>query len=143
MREERIGLSQRERDGLRVLHEIEGRHLKQVEAAVRLKLSVRQLRRVQRRWRAEGDGGWVHRARGRVSNRRIPEALRSRVLREVGRRYADFGPTLAGEKLAQGGLKLSRERLRKLMMEAGFWKPRRQRLKSVHVWRERRAAFGE
>jgi hypothetical protein len=50
---------------------------------------------------------------------------------------------LAGEKLAEGGLKLSRETLRKLMMEAGFWKPRRQRLKSVHVWRERRAAFGE
>jgi len=143
MTEERIGLSQRERDRLRVLHEVEEKHLKQVEAAARLKLSVRQVRRVQRRWRAEGDGGLVHRARGRVSKRKIPEALRSEVLREVGQRYADFGPTLAGEKLAAGGLKLSRETLRKLMMEAGFWKPRHQRLKSVHVWRQRRAAFGE
>jgi transposase len=143
MREERIGLSPRERDRLSVLQEIEGRHSKQVEGAARLKLSVRQVRRVQVRWRAEGDGGLVHRGRGRVSNRKIPESLRSRVLREVGRRYADFGPTLAGEKLAEQGLKLSRETLRKFMMEAGFWKPRRQRLKSVHVWRERRAAFGE
>ena len=143
MREERIGLSQRERDRLRVLQEVEGRHLQQVEAAARLKLSVRQVRRLQRRWRAEGDGGLVHRGRGRVSNRKMAEALRSQVLEEVRQRYADFGPTLAGEKLAEQGLKLSRETLRKLMMEAGFWKPRRQRLKSVHVWRERRAAFGE
>ena len=143
MREERIGMSQRERDRLRVLQEVEGRHLQQVEAAARLKLSVRQVRRLQRRWRAEGDGGLVHRGRGRVSNRKMAEALRSQVLEEVRQRYADFGPTLAGEKLAEQGLKLSRETLRKLMMEAGFWKPRRQRLKSVHVWRERRAAFGE
>jgi transposase len=143
MSEERIGMSQRERDRLRVLQEVEGRHLRQVEAAARLKLSVRQVRRLQRRWRAEGDGGLVHRGRGRVSKRKLPEALRSQVLEEVRRRYADFGPTLAGEKLAEQGLKLSREALRQLMMEAGFWKPRRQRLKSVHVWRERRAAFGE
>ena len=52
---------------------------------------------------------------------------------------ADFGPTLAGEKLAEHGLKVSRETLRKLMIEAGFWKPRGQRLKAVHVWRERLA----
>jgi transposase len=143
MSEERIGMSQRERDRLRVLQEVEGRHLQQVEAAARLKLSVRQVRRLQRRWRAEGDGGLVHRGRGRESKRKLPEALRSQVLEEVRRRYADFGPTLAGEKLAEQGLKLSRETLRKLMVEAGFWKPRHQRLKSVHVWRERRAAFGE
>jgi hypothetical protein len=61
----------------------------------------------------------------------------------VGQRYADFGPTLAAEHLAQEGFAVSRETLRKWMTQAAFWRPRRQRVKKIHVWRERRACFGE
>ena len=58
MEQERINLSsQRERDRLRVLHELEQGHLPQREAARRLRLSDRQMRRLQTRWRQEGDGG--------------------------------------------------------------------------------------
>jgi hypothetical protein len=64
-------------------------------------------------------------------------------LGEVKRRYVDFGPTLAAEKLATQRLRVSRETLRKWMVEAGFWRARRKRLRAVHVWRERRAARGE
>ena len=61
MGEERLEMSERERERLKVLHEVQGGHLTQVEAGWRLKLSVRQLRRVLRRLEAEGDGGliWV------------------------------------------------------------------------------------
>ena len=38
---------------------------------------------------------------------------------------------------------MSRETLRKWMVKAVLWRPRRQRVKKVHVWRERRASFGE
>ena len=58
-------------------------------------------------------------------------------------RYADFGPTLAAEHLAQEGLPVSRETLRKWMVKASLWCPRAQRIKTIHVWRERRASFGE
>jgi hypothetical protein len=71
------------------------------------------------------------------------EAVQQRVMAQVRRRYADFGPTLASEHLARQGLRVSRETLRQWMMQAGLWTPRRQRLEAVHVWRERRAAFGE
>ncbi len=40
METERITLSQRERDRLKVLHEVQQRHLTQVEAAARLKVTV-------------------------------------------------------------------------------------------------------
>jgi transposase len=143
MREERIELSQRERERLKVLHEVERGHLKQVEASRRLGLSTRQVRRILQRVKEEGDQGIVHRGRGRPSNRKIPVGRRERMMAEVRRRYADFGPTLAAEKLAGQGHRVSRETLRQWMREAGLWKPRRQRLKAVHVWRERRAAFGE
>ncbi len=141
--EERIALSGRERERLKVVHEIRQGHLKQVEASRRLRLSVRQVRRLQRRVEAEGDRGLVHRLRGRPSNRRIDPARRERTLAEVRARYRDFGPTLAIEKLADVKLRVSRETLRKWMIEAGLWRARRKRLKTVHVWRERRAAFGE
>jgi hypothetical protein len=46
METERITLSQRERDRLRVLHEVQQKHLSQVAAAQRLKVTDRQVRRV-------------------------------------------------------------------------------------------------
>ena len=38
---------------------------------------------------------------------------------------------------------VSRETLRKWMIQARFWRPRKQRVKKIHVWRERKASFGE
>ena len=143
MEPERIELSQRERDRLKVVHEVEERHLTQVAAAGRVQLSERQVRRLLGRVRAEGDRGVLHRLRGRPSNRKITGSRQQRILARVQKRYADFGPTLASEHLASDGLPISRETLRKWMTAAGLWRPRRRRLERVHVWRERRAAFGE
>jgi hypothetical protein len=64
-------------------------------------------------------------------------------LARLHQRYADFGPTLATEHLAQEGFSVSRETLPKWMTKAALWTPRTQRVKAVHVWRERRACFGE
>ncbi len=55
--EERIALSGRERERLKVVHEIGQGHLKQVEASQRLRLRVRQVRRLQRRWRRKETEG--------------------------------------------------------------------------------------
>ena len=144
MEPERIELSAKERERLKVLHEVEQGHLKQVEAARRLRLTDRHVRRLQAQLRQRGDRGIVHRLRGRHSNRKIPEAVKQRVLRELGQaRYAGFGPTLASEHLRRKGSDLSRETLRGWMSEAGLWRPRRRGVKAVHVWRPRRPAFGE
>src|SRR5215470_7466043 len=58
-------------------------------------------------------------------------------------RYAHFGPTLVAEHLAQEGWSVSRETLRKWMARAALWCSRAQRVKTIRVWRERRACFGE
>jgi hypothetical protein len=144
MEEERINLSQRERDRLRVLHDLRQGHLQQTEAARRLRLSDRQIRRLQARLQQEGDRGLIHRLRGRKSNHKISEDLQQRALRQLCRRcYAGFGPTLASEHLARNGMVVSRETLRKWMSQAGLWRPWPQRVKALHVWRPRRVAFGE
>ena len=144
MEEERIELSAKERERLKVLHEVEQGHLPQIDAARRLRLSDRQVRRLLERLRKVGDRGLVHGLRGRPSNRKIPEELEQRSLRRLRLpAYGGFGPTLAAEHLARHGLQVSRETLRKWMNAAGLRHWRRRHLKQVHVWRPRRAAFGE
>jgi hypothetical protein len=62
----------------------------------------------------------------------------------ISKHYADFGPTLAHEKLAEvHGLRLSVESVRRLMVAAGLWHARRRRDPQVRRMRERRACFGE
>jgi Helix-turn-helix domain len=143
MERERIALSRRERDRLKVLHEVREGHLTQVEAARRLEVSDRQVRRLLIRMGDSGDRALVHGLRGRASNRKLALAFEQKIMGRVRQRYADFGPTLAAEHLAKEDLLVSRETLRKWMVKAVLWRPRRQRVKNVHVWRERRASFGE
>src|SRR6266478_2451573 len=143
METERIALSQRERDRLHVLHELQQGRFTQFTAAQRMKLTARQVRRLLLRLREEGDRAVMHGLRGRPSNRKFAVSFERKVLARVGQRYADFGPTLAAEHLAKEGLAVSRETLRKWMSKAAFWRPRCQRVKKIHVWRERRASFGE
>jgi hypothetical protein len=62
----------------------------------------------------------------------------------VRERYADFGPTLAAEKLAEvHDLKLGRETVRRWMAKAGLWVPRKDRGPCVHQPRHRRDCLGE
>jgi len=143
METERIALSQRERDRLRVLHEVNQKQITQIEAARRLKISDRHIRRLLFHLEKHGDRAVIHGLRGRPSNRRLAARLELKILRRMRQRYADFGPTLAAEHLAQEGLPVSRETLRKWMVKASLWRPRAQRVKTIHVWRERRASFGE
>jgi transposase len=143
METERIALSQRERDRLKVLHDVQQKQRTQVAAAERLKVTDRQVRRMLLRIRERGDGALVHGLRGRPSNRKLAARFEQKILARLRQRYADFGPTLAAEHLAQEGFPVSRETLRKWMTQAALWRPRSQRLKKIHVWRERRASFGE
>ena len=80
---------------------------------------------------------------GRPSNNRIEAGIRDYALALISENYADFGPTLAAEMLAQHhALMVSRETLRNWMIGSGLWLSRRQR-RSFHQPRLRREAFGE
>jgi transposase len=118
METERIALRQRERDRLRMSHKVKQKHLSQVAAAARLKVSDRQVRRMLFRIRERGDGALAHGLRGRPSNRKLAARVEQKVLARLRQRYADFGPTLAAEHLAQQGFVVSRETLRKWMTKA-------------------------
>src|SRR3954466_3126311 len=113
--------------------------------AVRLiGVGERQVFRLLKAYRASGAEGLVSRRRGRPSNRRHPDAAREAALTGIRERYADFGPTLAAEKLAEAhDLKLGRETVRRWMAAAGLWVPRKERAPRVHQPRHRRDRLGE
>lgn len=142
MQGDRIEMSRRERDVLKVLAPVlEGRRT-QSEAARLLRRSVRQVRRIQRRLEGEADSGVVHRLRGKPSNHRCTPDRRRAILAAYREDYSDFGPTLAAEKLAERGLTVCPETLRGWLLAEGLWQ--RQRRRDVHrTRRPRRECFGE
>jgi transposase len=105
---------------------VEGR-LRCAQAAERLELSARQISRLCRRYECSGPAGLVSGRRGKPSNRELPIDLRARAMALVRERYADFGPTLACEKLAEcHGIRLAKETVRRWMRDAGLWIPRQR-----------------
>src|SRR5215472_7354228 len=65
--EEGLCMSAKERDRLKVLHEVRKRHITQRQAAAELGISVRWVRTLLKRLRVHGDGGLRHRLRGTVT----------------------------------------------------------------------------
>jgi hypothetical protein len=74
----------------------------------------------------------------------MPIELEEQIGMIVERKYPDFGPTLASEKLCElDGINIGREKLRQIMIVRGLWKVRRKRQRDVHRWRERKHYSGE
>ncbi len=96
-----IRMSQKELKRLHVIHKVLEEKLKQIDAAHILGISDRQIRRIVKRAREEGDEGIMHKSRGRGSNRALPKKIKERVIKLYRERYRDFGPTLAREKLIE------------------------------------------
>lgn len=138
-----INMSKRELKRLDVIHKVLEENLGQVDAAYILHLTDRQIRRIVKRVRKEGDTGVIHKSRGRPSNKAIPKKIKDKVINLYKDKYEGFGPTLASEKLFERDkIKISDETLRNWLIGCGEWskirKPREHR-----QWRERKHHFGE
>ena len=139
-----LAMSASERERSSVMRALSKGRLRQGEAAERLGLSVRQVKRLLRVWRESGDAGLVSRQRGRVSPRRLAASKRAEIEELLRSKYPDFGATFAAEKLFElNGIKVSRETVRRIQLSLGLARARRRRAGRVHSPRERRPRFGE
>lgn len=138
-------MTQRDRDRLVVLKKAVKRLIKQSQAAKELGLSARQVRRLLKRLKAEGDKMVIHGLRGRPSNRKISQEEREKIVRILSQEvYRGFGPTLASEYLAKKHqIEIGREAMRQIMIAAGLWRAGGQKVEKVHEWRPRRSCRGE
>ena len=142
---ERIAMSQEERDKLEWLKRAKDKVISQREAAERMGISDRWVRKLLRRMKEQGDRVVLHGLRGRVSNRKIAAKVQAQAIRILKQPdWHDFGPTFASEQLAKRhGIVVSDETVRQWMMQAGLWKSKARRLEQIHAWRPRRCGFGE
>jgi transposase len=129
---------------LEVMQRLAKKQLSQKEAGTILELSMRQIKRLLKGYRGAGARGLVSKQRGRSSNNRLSEEFKRQTLDLLKSKYQGFGPTLAHEKLVEKEkFQLSKESVRKLMIEEGLWKARKAKKMVVHQLRERRACLGE
>lgn len=138
-------MMQAERDRLVALKKARKKLITQKEAAEESGITERQVRRLLRKLRRQGDQAVIHALRGQPSNRKLSEELEREAMQILATPvYQGFGPTLASEYLGKRhGLTVGQETLRKWMARAGLWKPNRQRIEVVHQWRPRRSCWGE
>ena len=137
-------MSAGERDRSHIIRQIIETRLSQREAAERLGIGIRQVKRLVGEWKQRGDAGLIHGQRGRASHNRLPGSTRSEIERLLGETYRDFGPALAAEMLAErDGIVVSRETIRRIQARLGYHRPKKQRAKRIFQLRERRSRFGE
>jgi len=139
-----IMIRPRELMRLQIIQKIFGKQINQQEAAETLKLSDRQIRRIVKRVREEGEIGIVHRWRGKTGRHCINDKKKQKIIKIYRKTYTGFGPTLASEKMEEReGLKVNDETLRLWLIEEGLWKVKRHRKEKKRSWRARKKHVGE
>lgn len=134
----------KEAERLNVMRQMDKKKLNIRKASEELGLSLRQTKRVRKRYKEKGAEGLISLKRGKMSNRRISEEVREKAVTLIKKKYPDFGPTLAREKLEEiEEIKVSEETVRKWLIEEGLWKVKRKKDKKVYQRRKRRSRFGE
>ncbi len=143
MEQDRITMSTREIERLKIIYKVMEKRLTQVKAGELMRVTDRQVRRMLQKVREKGERGMVHGNRGKASPRKIPKDQEERIIALVGKRYSDFGPTFAAEKLREcEGVEIGREKLRQWMVAHGLWRVRSKGGR-IYQWRERKPHMGE
>jgi transposase len=123
-----VPMSKRELNRIDILARLDSGRLTTAAAADLMRLTLQQTHRLLKQYRDGGAAAIANRRRGRASNNRLPEVVRDHAIALLREHYADFGPTLAAEKLGERhDVRVSRETLRGWMRQAGLWLLRAQR----------------
>lgn len=143
MRSDLLAMTAAELSRLRAMHRLENHSASQAQIATDLNLTVRQVKRLWKAYKLNGERGLISGHRMHRANRQLDSDLVARAITIVREEMADFGPQFASEKLLERhGIRINRETLRREMSKAGLWKPHPRR-RSSHPPRERRPRFGD
>src|SRR5262249_52328508 len=144
MRQETFTLSQKELQRVSVISACIKGDMACARAAGLLGLSVRQIKRLKKRMREDGEAALAHANRGRPSHRRLPKGVATRIVQLARGTYAGFNDHHLCEKLVEReGFSLSRETLRRLLRKNGIASPRKRRPPAHRQRRLRSAREGE
>src|SRR6266404_212589 len=144
MNRETFAVSQKELQRVAVISASLKGEVACARAAELLCLSVRQIKRLRKRMREDGEAALAHANRGRPSPRRLPARMRDRILHLARTRYVGFNDHHLCEKLGEiEGISLGRETLRRLLRQNGLGSPKKRRAPAHRQRRLCRAREGE
>lgn len=113
------------------------------EAARILKRSLRSVYRMLAKVREKGPEGVLHGNRNKVSPRRVPGAIRKKVIGLALGKYRDINDTHLCEILSkEEGIVMGRETLRGILRKEGIPSKRKVKRRKYRSRRERKEAFG-
>lgn len=137
-------LTQREETKLDTIRRTLARQITNETAGKILHISVRQVKRLKKQVRQNGEEGIIHKLKGRTSNHHIEQVVKNRVLTLIKQTYPDFKPTFATEKLEEDhDIRISYGTTRLWMIQEGLWKPRFHKKVTYRSWRPRKEYYGE
>lgn len=141
--QERV-MTTEERLRLKVIEELMDGKINGTTAAVKLHLSVRQVKRLKKVFKEKGVEGLIHGGRGRIGSRKTSTAIENRIISIVKGKYSDFGPLMVWEKIGEiHKIAIGRETIRQIMIRNNIWKSKKRRRSHYFSWRDRRSSYGE
>jgi len=141
--EDMLIMSKRELERKTILDSVACGKFTLKEAAKRMKMSYRQAKRINKRYRALKDAGLQHRNRGKTPHNAYSDKFRKEILELYCKKYMEFGPTFATEKLLEDDdRQMNPETLRRWLKEEGLW-TRKRKHNIYRERRERRPNFGD
>ena len=127
-----------------LLLKVKNEGLSQMKASELLGISDRHFRRLLKAYREEGVKALSSKRTGKPSNNRTKPEVRAKAVEFLKTRYTHCGPTFAYYKFKTvEGMDLSKESVRKIMIEEGLWEPRKRKRLKLYQKRARRSARGE
>ena len=142
---DKLTLTEKEQFKLIIINKAITHEITNLQAAKKLQLSLRQVKRLKQQIKLQGDMAIIHKLKGKQSNHHISVSLKTKAIEIIRSSYTDFKPILAAEKLEElHGITLTAQTVRIWMTEAGIWKPRRKKKNGEYrSWRPRKEYFGE
>lgn len=133
-----------ERLRLTVIEELVEGLINGTTAAERLNVSVRQIKRLKVKFKKNGHDGLIHGLRGKTGLRKTDINLENNIVKIINKKYSDFGPLMAYEKLQEiHHVTIGQETIRQIMIRNNIWKPKKRRRGDYFAWRDRRSSYGE
>ena len=138
-------LNEKEQHKLYVINQAIAHKITNDQAAKKLQLSLRQIKRLKQQVKILGEKAVVHKLKGESSNHHIDETIKTKAIEIIKNFYRDFKPILAAEKLQElHEITITSQTARVWMTKAGIWKLRRRNKSGEHrCWRPRKEYFGE
>ena len=142
--ERTITMSTKELSRAELFSKLKQKFINQQQVADILGISLRQVRRLFRDYKKIGVKALISKKRGRVSNHQLPAGTKALVLALIQEHYADFGPTLAHEKIVEiHKINVSLWSVRNMMITNDLWLDKKVKKKRIYQLRERRPREGE